>query len=68
QEAPAAAWEAMVSAAQDGRISKNHFSRSFDHIARIKSMMSPPLAHSENAVIRLRERVAELNLILQHSK
>jgi beta-N-acetylhexosaminidase len=68
QEAPAAAWEAMVSAAQDGRITKNHFSRSFDHIARIKSMMSPPLAYSENAVIRLRERIAELNLILQHSK
>jgi beta-N-acetylhexosaminidase len=68
QESPAAAWEAMLAAAQEGRINKTHFSRSFDHIARIKSMMSPPLAYSENAITRLRERVAELNLILQHSK
>jgi len=68
QEPPTAAWEAMVAAAREGRITKHHMSRSFDHIARIKSMVSPPLAYSENAVARLRERVAELNLILQHSK
>ena len=68
QDAPTAAWEAMVGAARDGRISKNHFSRSFDHIARIKSMVSPAHPYSESAVIRLRERIAELNLILQHAK
>lgn len=68
QEAPTAAWEAMVAAARDGRITKNHLSRSFDHIARIKAMVSPPNAYSESAVSRLRERVAELNLILQHAK
>ena len=61
QESQTAAWEAMVAAARDGRITKNHFSRAFDHIARIKSMVSPPHPFSENTVVRLRERVAELN-------
>ncbi|HWP45093.1 MAG TPA: glycoside hydrolase family 3 N-terminal domain-containing protein, partial [Blastocatellia bacterium] len=63
-----AAWEAMVRAAEEGRITRAHISRAFDHIARIKSMVSPPHAHSEMAVLRLRERIAELNLVLQHSK
>ncbi|MFY9557512.1 MAG: glycoside hydrolase family 3 N-terminal domain-containing protein [Blastocatellia bacterium] len=63
-----AAWETMVKAAHDGRITRTHISRAFDHIARIKSMLSPPQSHSEQAVSRLRERIAELNLILQHSK
>lgn len=63
-----AAWEAMVKAAQEGRITRTHISRSFDHIARIKSMLSPPHAYSEQAVARLRERIGELNLTLQHSK
>ena len=67
-EHPTAAWDAMVAAVREGRITKHHISRSFDHIARIKSMVSSPIAYSENAVARLRERVAELNLILQHSK
>jgi hypothetical protein len=31
-------------------------------------MLSPPQAYSEQAVLRLRERIGELNLILQHSK
>ena len=62
------AWEAMVNAAREGRITKAHISRSFDHLARIKSMLSPPQAYSEQAVLRLRERIGELNLILQHSK
>jgi beta-N-acetylhexosaminidase len=63
-----AAWEAMVKAATEGRITKAHISRSFDHIARIKSMLSPPHAYNEQSVPRLRERIGELNLILQHSK
>lgn len=63
-----AAWEAMVNAAQAGRITKTHIGRAFDHIARIKSMISPPHAFSDQAVSRMRERIAELNLILQHSK
>lgn len=62
------AWEAMVKAARDGRITKTHIGRAFDHIARIKSMLSPPQAYSEQAVTRLRERIGELNLTLQHSK
>jgi hypothetical protein len=62
------AWETMVKAASEGRISKAHISRAFDHIARIKAMISPPHAFSEAAVSRLRERIAELNLMLQHSK
>jgi beta-N-acetylhexosaminidase len=64
----AASWEAMVKAANEGRITKAHISRSFDHIARIKSMLSPPQAYSDQAVARLRERIGELNLVLQHSK
>jgi len=35
---------------------------------RIKSMLSPPQAYSEQAISRLRERIGELNLTLQHSK
>jgi beta-N-acetylhexosaminidase len=67
-EHASAAWQAMAQAARDGRITKTHISRAFDHIARIKSMVSPPHAQTEIAVSRLRERVAELNLVLQHSK
>jgi beta-N-acetylhexosaminidase len=62
------AWKAMVEAARNGRISRSHISRAFDHIARVKSMLSPPHPHSEAAITRLRERVGEINLILQHSK
>jgi beta-N-acetylhexosaminidase len=62
------AWQGMVEAAQRGRITKTHISRAFDHIARIKSMISPPLAQSEMTIARLRERIAELNLVLQHTK
>jgi beta-N-acetylhexosaminidase len=62
------AWRALVSAANEGRITKQHISRAFDHIARIKSMISPPLGQSDLAISRLRERIAELNLVLQHSK
>jgi beta-N-acetylhexosaminidase len=61
-------WQAMTEAARSGRITRAHISRAFDHIARIKSMVSPPHALSEMAVSRLRERIAELNLLLQHSK
>jgi beta-N-acetylhexosaminidase len=62
------AWEAMVKAANEGRITASHISRAFDHLARIKSMISPPLSYSEQAVARIRERIGELNLMLQHSK
>ena len=62
------AWEAMVRAANEARINKTHWNRAFDHLARIKSMLSPPLAYSEQAVARIRERIGELNLTLQHSK
>jgi len=63
-----AAWETMVKAAGESRITAAHISRAFDHIARIKSMLSPPHAYSEQAIMRLRERIGELNLLLQHSK
>jgi beta-N-acetylhexosaminidase len=63
-----AAWEAMVNAAREGRITKTHISRSFDHLARIKSMLSPPHPYSDQAVSRMRERIGEINLTLQHSK
>lgn len=62
------AWEVMVKAAQDGRITRAHISRAFDHIARIKATISPPHVFSDQSVTRLRERIAELNLVLQHSK
>jgi beta-N-acetylhexosaminidase len=63
-----AAWEAMVKAAGESRITTLHISRAFDHIARIKSMLSPPHAYGEQAISRVRERIGELNLLLQHSK
>lgn len=61
-------WEAMIKAANEGRINKTHWNRAFDHLARIKSMLSPPLAYSEQAIARIRERIGEVNLTLQHSK
>ena len=67
-ERATAVWQAMVDAARAGRITQTHISRAFDHIARVKSMVSPPHALSDVAVSRLRERIAELNLVLQHSK
>ena len=67
-ERAAGAWEAMVAAANSGRITRAHTRRAFDHIARIKSMISPPLPQSDLAVSRLRERIGEINLLLQHSK
>src|SRR6185503_12900408 len=67
-ERATAAWEAMVKAAEGGRITRSHISRAFDHIARIKATISPPHPFSEQSVTRLRERIAELNLTLQHSK
>jgi beta-N-acetylhexosaminidase len=67
-ESVTAAWQAMNEAARDGRITKTHIRRAFDHIARIKSMLSPPHALNDGVIARLRERVTELNLILQHAK
>ncbi len=67
-ERTTAAWQAMVQAARDGRITKAHVSRAFDHIARVKSMVSPPQNQSDMTIARLRERIAEINLQLQHSK
>jgi beta-N-acetylhexosaminidase len=61
-------WQAMLDAARSGRITQAHISRAFDHIARVKSMLSPPYPLSDVAVSRLRDRIAELNLVLQHSK
>lgn len=60
-------WQAMVEAARNGRIVKTHISRAFDHIARVKSMFSPPQPLTELAVSRLREQISELNLVLQHA-
>jgi beta-N-acetylhexosaminidase len=61
-------WQAMLDAAQSGRITQAHISRAFDHIARVKSMLSPPYPLNDAAISRLRDRIAELNLVLQHSK
>ncbi len=63
-----AAWEALVRAARDGRLSKQRINRSIDHIAGVKSMTSPPLQFNEMAVSRIKERLGELNLTLQHTR
>ncbi|HUK91045.1 MAG TPA: glycoside hydrolase family 3 N-terminal domain-containing protein [Blastocatellia bacterium] len=67
-DAAAGAWEAMTRAAQEGRISRQRISKSFDNIARVKSMLSPPHALSESSIDRLRDRIAELNVALQQSR
>lgn len=59
------AWQAMVEAANRGRIMKTHISRAFDHIARVKSMVSPPHPYNETAIETLRENIAELHEALQ---
>jgi beta-N-acetylhexosaminidase len=60
-------WQAMVDAANKGRITRTHISRAFDHIARIKSMLSPPHVFHEETILRLRDAIAELNVSLQNS-
>jgi beta-N-acetylhexosaminidase len=62
------AWQTMVDAAKKGRITKTHINRSFDHIARIKSMVSPPHPLHETTIERLRDQIAELNQALQDSR
>ena len=62
------AWQRMTEAAREGRITAQRISRSFDNIARIKSMLSPPLQYSEVSIARLRERITELNVMLQHTR
>jgi beta-N-acetylhexosaminidase len=60
-------WQAMIAAANSGRITKAHINRAFDHIARVKAMLSPPLPFHEETILRLRDAIAELNLSLQNS-
>jgi beta-N-acetylhexosaminidase len=62
------AWQAMVEAANKGRITKTHINRSFDHIARIKSMVSPPHPLHETTIERLRDQIAELHQALESSR
>lgn len=59
-------WQAMVEAANRGRITRTHISRAFDHIARIKSMVSPPHVFHEETILRLRDAIEELNGSLQN--
>lgn len=61
-------WQAMVEAANKGRITRAHISRAFDHIARIKSMVSPPLVYHEETILRLRDAIAELIESLQSKR
>lgn len=67
-EAASQTWEAMVKAASEGRISRQRISKSFDNIARVKSMLSPPHQLSEGAIARLKDRIAELNVAMQQSR
>jgi beta-N-acetylhexosaminidase len=61
-------WQAMVEAANKGRISRAHISRAFDHIARVKAMVSPPHTFHEETILRLRDAIAELNQSLQSNR
>ncbi len=60
-------WKAMVEAANSGHISRAHISRAFDHIARVKAMVSPPLTFHEETILRLRDAIGELNQSLHNS-
>jgi beta-N-acetylhexosaminidase len=59
------AWESMARAANEGRITRQRISKSFDNIARVKSMLSPPHTLSDSGVARLKDRITELNVALQ---
>jgi beta-N-acetylhexosaminidase len=61
-------WQTMVEAANKGRITRAHISRAFDHIARIKSMVSPPHTFHQESVLRLRDAIEELNQTLQSKR
>ncbi|MEW6128754.1 MAG: beta-N-acetylhexosaminidase [Acidobacteriota bacterium] len=59
------AWQKMVDAASMGRITKTHINRAFDHIARVKSRVSPPHPMHEGDIDRLRDQIADLHQSLQ---
>lgn len=55
------AFEALASAAEQGRISESMLSEAIDHIAFIKAMLATPLKYNEPAYTRACEKIAELN-------
>ena len=63
-----AAWEKMIDAAKEGRMTPQRIKRSIDNVARVKSTLSPPLPFNEVNLARLRERIGELNVMLQHTR
>jgi beta-N-acetylhexosaminidase len=63
-----AAWERMTDAAKEGRLTAQRIKRSIDNIARVKSTLSPPLPFNEVNLTRLRERIGELYVMLQHTR
>ncbi len=67
-ESATLAWQSLVDAARQERVKPASIKRSFDHIARVKSMLSPPHALTDMSISRLRERIAELNVALQQSR
>ncbi|HEU4387795.1 MAG TPA: glycoside hydrolase family 3 N-terminal domain-containing protein [Blastocatellia bacterium] len=60
------AWGRMIEAAKEGRLTPQRIKRSIDNVARVKSTLSPPLQFNEVNLSRLRERIGELNVMLQH--
>jgi len=60
-----AAFETLVRAVRDGRISHKRIERSIDHIVDAKSIISSPAPFNQSALNRLAERVAEISYQLQ---
>jgi beta-N-acetylhexosaminidase len=55
------AFEALVRAARDNRITANRRKRGLDRIARIKAELSTPLTFTETTFVRIQERIAALS-------
>lgn len=62
------AFEALVMAAEEGRISQAMLSESLDHIAFMKAMLATPLKYNESAFHRVSEKILELTHALQRTE
>lgn len=68
EEKVRAAHEALVRAAESGRISPSRRKRGLDRIARVKSVLSMPTPFSEGTYTRVQERLAAFSAQVANSR
>ncbi len=55
------AFDALVRAARDGRITPGRRKRCLDRIARVKAELSTPVLYTDGSFVRIQEKIATLN-------